>query len=272
MDEIIAQGEQAAEQTTQSFDEIQQSKVASMAFMFRNGVMEGYTESNLQECKMLLDAENVFVLDREGNILGASRLTSADFTLMRYNQLRDVFGDKEASTAFEVETDRGRFRYYGYRIDENTMAVLEKVPVELDELLASTSTWDSMLRNVTVGLNGFTFAVSDKDYTFLYYPDEELLGMDALSEGISVDDLEDENYTWMEINGQRLYCGVTHVDDAYIICAVPEDEILSSRDITVMIILFTFFVVITLVITYAFFIMLQEKTKERRKTFRQCVL
>ena len=265
MDEVIAQGRQSETQTTQSFDEIQQSKVASMAFMFRNGVMDGYTEANLQECKALLDAENVYILDKDGNILGASQNTSADFTWMRYNQLRNVFGDSEASKAFEVETDRGRFRYYGYRIDDDTMAVLEKNPSELDELLASTSTWDAMLRTVTVGLNGFTFAVSDKDYTFLYYPKEELVGMDALSEGISVDALENNNYTWMEVGGERFYCGVAHVEDAYVICAVPEDEILSSRNVTVIIILFTFFVVITLVITYAFLIMLQEKTKERRK-------
>ncbi len=267
MDEVIAQGQESKTQTTQSFDEIQQSKAASMAFIFQNGVMDDYSVANLQECKTLLDAENVYVLDRDGNILGSSADAVADFTLVRYNQLRDVFGKKPSSDAFEVETDRGRFRYYGYRIDDNTMAVLEKNPKELDELLASTSTWDTMLHTVTVGLNGFTFAVSDKDYTFLYYPDEALLGMDALSSGISVDALEDENYTWMEIAGQRFYCGVAHVEDAdaYVICAVPEDEILSSRDITVMIILFTFFIVITLVITYAFFIMLQEKKKERRK-------
>lgn len=265
MDEIIAQAKESEVQTTQSFDEIQQSKVASMAFMFRNGVMEGYTEANLQGCKVLLDAENVYILDREGNKLGASQNASVDFTLVRYNQLRTVFDENEASEAFEVETDRGRFRYYGYRIDDSAMAVLEKNPAELDDLLASTSTWDAMLRTVTVGLNGFTFAVSDKDYTFLYYPNENLVGMDALAEGIAVDDLEDGNYTWLEVNGEPLYCGVEHVEDAYVICAVPEDEILSARDITVMIILFSFFVVITLVITYAFFIMIQEQKKERRK-------
>ena len=265
MDEIIAQAKESEVQTTQSFDEIQQSKVASMAFMFRNGVMEGYTEANLQGCKVLLDAENVYILDREGNKLGASQNASVDFTLVRYNQLRTVLDENEASEAFEVETDRGRFRYYGYRIDDSAMAVLEKNPAELDDLLASTSTWDAMLRTVTVGLNGFTFAVSDKDYTFLYYPNENLVGMDALAEGIAVDDLEDGNYTWLEVNGELLYCGVEHVEDAYVICAVPEDEILSARDITVMIILFSFFVVITLVITYAFFIMIQEQKKERRK-------
>ena len=150
MDEIIAQAKESEVQTTQSFDEIQQSKVASMAFMFRNGVMEDYTEANLQGCKVLLDAENVYILDREGNKLGASQNASVDFTLVRYNQLRTVFDENEASEAFEVETDRGRFRYYGYRIDDSAMAVLEKNPAELGDLLASTSTWDAMLRTVTV--------------------------------------------------------------------------------------------------------------------------
>ena len=131
--------------------------------MFRNGVMEGYTAANLQECAALLDAENVYVLDREGNILGGSRDTGADFTRMRYNQLRDVFEKDELSQAFEVKTERGRFRYYGCRLDGDTMIVLEKSTGELDGLLSATSTWEAMLKSVTVGLDGFTFAVSDKD-------------------------------------------------------------------------------------------------------------
>ena len=189
VDEVIAEAHQSEIDTTRSFDEIQQSKVASMVYMIRNGVLDGYSEANLQTCAELLDAENIYVLDRDGNILGASRTTAADFTWMRFNQLRNVFGESELSTAFEVETDHGDFRYYGCRIDDDTMAVLEKNPEELDELLASTSTWEAMLKSVTVGLSGFTFAVSDKDYTFLYYPNEELVGMDALSSGIPVGDL-----------------------------------------------------------------------------------
>ena len=162
VDEVIAEAHQSEIDTTRSFDEIQQSKVASMVYMIRNGVLDGYSEANLQTCAELLDAENVYVLDRDGNILGASRTTAADFTWMRFNQLRNVFGESELSTAFEVETDHGDFRYYGCRIDDDTMAVLEKNPEELDELLASTSTWEAMLKSVTVGLSGFTFAVSDK--------------------------------------------------------------------------------------------------------------
>ena len=132
VDEVIAEAHQSEIDTTRSFDEIQQSKVASMVYMIRNGVLDGYSEANLQTCAELLDAENVYVLDRDGNILGAYRTTATDFTWMRFNQLRNVFGESELSTAFEVETDHGDFRYYGCRIDDDTMAVLEKNPEELD--------------------------------------------------------------------------------------------------------------------------------------------
>ncbi|HIV80324.1 MAG TPA: mechanosensitive ion channel [Candidatus Avanaerovorax faecigallinarum] len=265
VDEIIANAEDSEKETTESFDVIQQSKAESGAFMFRNGVFDGYSKANLQECASLLDTENVYVLDKDGKILGASESTGADFTRVRFNQLRDVFGKEKVSVPFEVETERGRYRYYGAKIDGDAMLVMEKGTEELDGLLESTSTWEAMLKPVTVGLDGFTFAVSDKDYTFLYYPNEDLVGMDALTSGIAVENLADEEYSWITVAGEKLYCEVSHVDDAYVIAAVPEDEILSSRNITVSIILFTFIAVIVLVITYAFFIMFQEKKSERKK-------
>ncbi len=265
--DVIGQADDAEKTTVKSFDEIQQAKVASMAFMFRNGVMEDYSEASMQECRELLDAENALILDVEGNVLAEAQTTASDFTKARFNQLRTVFESGVASEGFTVETERGDFRYYGYMIDDNTMAVLEKDSSELEDLLETTSTWEAMLKNITVGLDGFSFAVSAKDYTFLYYPNEALIGMDALSNGIAVTDLEDGNYTWMTINSQRLYCGVKKTEEAYVFCAVPEDEILSSRDVTVLIILFTFFTVMTLVVTYALFITIQEKKDDRKKLF-----
>ena len=214
--DVIGQADDAEKTTVKSFDEIQQAKVASMAFMFRNGVMEDYSEASMQECRELLDAENALILDVEGNVLAEAQTTASDFTKARFNQLRTVFESGVASEGFTVETERGDFRYYGYMIDDNTMAVLEKDSSELEDLLETTSTWEAMLKNITVGLDGFSFAVSAKDYTFLYYPNEALIGMDALSNGIAVTDLEDGNYTWMTINSQRLYCGVKKTEEAYV--------------------------------------------------------
>lgn len=267
MDELVAKAKEASEQTKVSFDEIYKAKAGSAAYMFQNDVLSEYTPENMRELKELLQVDNVLVLDKEGNLLAKAANTPAEFTRSRYNQLRTVFSAKEPSDAFEVKVGDIRNRYYGARIDDNAMLVIEQNPEELDKLLDSTSTWKSILGNVKVGLNGYAFAISDKDYTFLYYPDEELVGKDALSHGISVKNLEDGNYTWMNIDGNRFYCGVTQIDDSYILCAIDSDEILASRNTTVVIILFSFFAVITLVITFAFFLMGDEEKDEKRRIF-----
>lgn len=265
MQEVVASAKEAGENTTNSYDEIYEAKVGAAAFMYNNGVVNGYTDSNMQSLKNILEAGNVLVLDKSGKVLAKAEESPADFTYDRYNQLRTVFNDGKPSKAFNVQTGEKTYRYYGYKINDNAMAVIEEDAKGLEELMASTSTWEAMLKNVTVGLDGFSFAVSARDYTFLYYPDEDLVGKDALGEGIKVSDLENDNYTWMKIDGKEYYCGVVKSDDAYLMCAVPKSEINSARNTTVMIILFTFFAVLTLMVTYAFFIKQKETGEEKKK-------
>lgn len=267
MDDVVKNGREAEEQTTASFDDVYKAKAESAAFMFNNGVLSGYTTANMQEAKKLLEVDNVLVIDREGKILAKAQDTKADFRLSRYNQLKASFTDGKPSEGFEVSIDTQRFRYYGSKINGNEMVVLEQNPEELDALIEKTSTWESMLSNITVGLDGYAFAVSAKDYTFLYHPNEELMGTDALTSGISVEDLETNNFDWLTVNNEKLYCGVTEIEDAYIICAVTEKEILASRNTTVAVILFAVFTVLTLVITYAIFMKQQETDEQNNKVF-----
>lgn len=267
MDELVENADAAAVSTTETFDEIYQGQAGSLAYMFQNGVLTAYDSANMQEAQALFDADNVLILDKNGNIAAQAKETPADFTYDRYNQLRTVFETGEPSKAFEVQTGDQRYRYYGAAIDDNAMAVLEINPQGLEEQLAATSTWESILGNVTVGLDGFSFAISAKDYTFLYYPDETMIGQDALTSGVSVTNLEDNTYAWMTVGGEKLYCGVRALDDAYVLCAVSSQEILASRNTTVLIILFAFFTVLTLVITYAFFIMNQHGREKRKPIF-----
>lgn len=262
MDEVLIQAEEAAETTTVSYDEIYKAKAGTAAFMYNNNVISGYTSANMQKLKDILEVDNVLVLDKSGKILAKAQDSPTDFTYKRFSQLRTVLADGKASEAFEVTTGDQTYRYYGYRINDDAMIAIEQDPEQLNELMASTSTWEAMLKNVTVGLDGFSFAISTKDYTFLYYPDEDIVGTDAFNAGIKVTDLEDGNYAWMEIDGKEYYCGVSDQDEAYILCAVPKSEINSARNTTVMIILFTFFAVLTLMTTYALFIKQKETGDE----------
>lgn len=64
------------------------------------------------------------------------------------------------------------------------------------------------------------------------------------------------------MNDQKLYGGVRKIEDVYIVCAITEEEILASQNVTIMTILFAIFVLLTLVVTYAFFIANSGEKKE----------
>lgn len=251
MDDLLKNAENAAQQTTDTFDDIYKAKANSAIYIINNRQGFEYSTGSLKEISQLLSVTNIVITDKQGNRIAAAEDTAADFTYDRYNQLRTVFETGESSVPFEVKNGDLDRRYYGAKLDDNKMVIVEQDPKELNELLDSVSTWKSILGNVSVGLDGFAFAVSSKDYTFLYYPQEDMVGQDALNAGIDVTELEDNNYEWMTVNGERLYCGVSKMDDAYIICAVTESEIAASRNVTVAVVLFIFFAVLTLVILYA---------------------
>lgn len=262
--ELIEEGKLAEEQTTKTYDEVYQSKAGSFAYMAGRQEDFPYTDAKMKEMKELLEVSNIVVTDKDGNTIAKAQESVTDFTYNRYNQLRAVLtpgGDAEPEP-LEVTTGDETYRYYAAKIDDNRMVVIEQNPEELERLLEDTATWEGMLGNVSVGLDGYAFVISSQNYTFLYHRDKELIDQDALNAGIKVDDLENDNYTWMSVNDERMYCGVRQIDNAYIICAVPESEIASSRAMTVGIVLFVFFAVMTIIIIYAILIMKEQEMSE----------
>lgn len=260
-----------AEQSRESYDEVYQSKADSAAYMAKRDERFTYTDAQMKRIANLMNVTNVLVVDKGGSIVAKAKPTAADFSLVRFNQLRTVFDTGEPSEAFEVTIGENTYRYYAAQIDGEREIVIEHDPAELHQIQEDIDSWESMLGNVKVGLNGYTFAISSKDYTVLYHPDESVIGQDSLNAGLDVENLEDGYYGWMTMNGQRLYCGVKNLDayNAYAICAVPESELVSSRNITVGIVLFIFFVVITVVIAYALLVLQeQEKEGKEKENFR----
>lgn len=259
--DAVEEADAEAKEHTEAYDVMYQSKAESLAYMLREEVDAEASDTVLKKYRDLLNVNNVLVLDQEGNVEGRAEPSRADFTRCRYNQLRTVFQDGEPSEAFEVEVDQEILRYYGARIDGDTMAVIEQNPAELKSLLEDTSTWKSILRNVSVGTTGYAFAVSARDYTFLSHPREELIGQDALDAGIRTEELEDGNKAWIELNGESLLCSVAKLGDAYAICAIPEKEIKASCRVTVAVVLCVFFTVIMLIVAYAVFIMQDQESQ-----------
>lgn len=256
----------AAEQDQASYDEVYQSKADTVAYIAKKDARFSETSSYLKNLAQKMNVTNILVVDKAGNTIAKAEPTAADFSLIRFNQLRTVFETGEPSEAFEVTIGEKTHRYFAAQIDADREIVIEHDPAELNQTQEDISSWASMLGNVKVGLNGYTFAVSSQDYTVLYHPEEAMIGLDSLNAGLEVEKLEDGFYGWMTLNGQRYYCGVKSLDahDAYAICAVSEAELNASRNITVGIVLFIFFVVITVIISYALLV-IQGQEKEGRE-------
>lgn len=264
--ETVEDAKAEAQEHTESYDAMYRAKASTLAFMVQENIgAEEVTDAVMQQYRSLLNVTNALIVDKSGNIVAKAEKTGADFSYARYNQLRTVFTSDETSEPFEVEREDGTFRYYAADIDEDTMAVIEQDPAELETLLDDTVTWKSMLQNISVGSTGYAMAISAKDYTFLYHPNSDIIGQDALDAGVNVEDLEDGNKVWMEIYGQKYLCSIANLDDAYVVCALPEKEIKDSCNVTVLVVLCVFFAVITLLVTYAIFVLGNQERRKGKK-------
>ena len=108
----------------------------------------------------------------------------------------------------EINTEDLWARYYSARIDDETMIVIEQNPEQLQATLDATVSQKGVLSNVSVGMQGFVFAVSGRSYVIEYHPDEDMIGKDALNSGVSVASLEDGKFSWITLDGKEYYCGV----------------------------------------------------------------
>ncbi len=264
MDTLVANAQRNEQQVRQSFDEVYQARADAFAYMARELAPLDMSPQGMEQMRSLLDVSNLLVVDRQGQVVAAAGETPADFSRARFNRLRSAFAN-ETPEPFVVEYPTGACSYYAAKLDGARIVVVEQDTAELDALCTATSGWDEVLGNVHVGLEGFCMAVSDRDHTFLYHPDAAMEGKDALAHGVDMSGLEDGWCGAMTLNGQRYYCGVAHIPDsgAYILCAVSEAEIAASRGVTVGVILFTVFAVLTVVITYAILLLNAEAKNDR---------
>ncbi len=246
---------------TETFDGTIQSLAESVAFMANHDTGFAATHAKMQEYKDILNVDNVMVVKKDGTIVAQATDTLADFGSSRFNRLRTVFDDGKPSEPVEIELDSKDWlmRYYAARIDDETMIVIEQDPETLRELIQETGSTSYVLENVDIGQSGFMFAISDKDYIIEYYPDASLIGTDSIEIGVDVAELEDGNYTELTVNGKTLYCGISKIGDMYYIAAVPESDMVSSRNITVTVILVAFFLVMLVVVLYGIFVMQEDE-------------
>ena len=250
-------------QNINTYDALFQSKAESIAFIANNKTGYEASNSKMLEYKDLLDVDNIMIVEKSGKIIAYAQETKADFSSSRYNRLRAVFDTGKASDAVMVDLDSENWhdRYYSAQINSNTMVVIEQSADELNQWIKDSGSTEAVLKNITIGQNGYMFAISAQDYTVLYHPNSNLIGADALEKGFEVGNLEDGTFLWANFDGASLYCNVTKIDDTYYISAVPESDISSARSVTTGVIEFVFLIVMAMVILYGVCVLHEEERR-----------
>ena len=269
--EMLDEMNEKAELETAAFDELNVSKADAVAYMAQNLSDFAYTDEHMEELRQIIDVYNLLVIDREGNVVCSALKSPRDYSISRFNQLREVYEGDESSQPFTIEDEDISLRYYGARIDDNNMVVIVRDTAVLDEKISAICSLASTLNDVKVGQEGFVFATSPLDYTFLYYPEEDFIGKSAVAMGLDASLLEDGLSDYITINGEEYYCSTAVLDEVYITCAVPGDELTANRNATIAITLIIYIITAAVMILYAFFAGEDKDTAEDEEYSRTIV-
>lgn len=242
------------------YDALYSSKAATIAYMVSYTDDFQMTSSYLKDLCGTINVTNIIIADSTGDVLVSAEQPLGDFSSSRFNQLREVFetaSDTATATPFTVQyEDKGASRrYYAAKIDEDREVIVEHDPAELTEQLDAINSYPEIFDPIVVGTDGSAFAVSTLDYTFLSYAkDPDLIGMDALANGMSIETLTDGYIGFCRIDGRLYYCGVSLSNDEsiFIVAAVPASEIIGSAVISAAVILFVFILVMGLISYYGY--------------------
>ena len=267
--DMLTEMEETEDSLTAAFDRLNVSKAETVALMARSMDAFEMTDAYMEHLRGIIDVSNLLIIDKSGNVVCSATHDPRDYTVNRFNMLKDAFHGSEGATSepFSIEGEEG-LRYYGAKISSDYMVVVVRDTAVLDAKIAYGASLKSTLSGVHVGQDGIVMAISPLDYTFLYHPDDARTGTSAVAAGMDAELLADGVSAYMTVDGTRYYCTTALQDGMYIVCAVPESEIISSRNLTIGVVEAVYLVAVTIMILYAAFVCREKEAPRGKKEFR----
>lgn len=151
-------------------------------------------------------------------------------------------------------------RYYSATVPDGPTVTIRKENTELDEILSSVYTENSVLKQISSSGDLF-FLVTDKDGTILYFPVEEWVGKTIHDVGLSPDYLTTGDAKWMVLRKQRYY--VSSIENEplgiTITCGIGYRDMTMGSHTSVALIFIVLSIVFTVILTYSYFCKQEEK-------------
>ncbi|MBR3053581.1 MAG: mechanosensitive ion channel family protein [Firmicutes bacterium] len=288
---ILSQNNIDSTELSYMFHDGNQDMLDDLSEMFKSGLFDylinADADSRAQVFADVVSRSGVdylFSMDNDGNILIApnrdfiGRNLEGTGLMTHENLLKLISGTKRLDgrvIPIQETNTYGSFYFYSmpYTYQGNTVCmVLGSYTSDLDVQIASLKDVSVVLKRVSVGNDGFLFAVDAATSTFLYYErdGEVLTGKNALEAGLSAQALND-GYAGMEtINGKRYYCVSRTFGGQTVICAAADTSTIHAKDRYVLFWSITGFIMVMLIcLAYAVIVrndFVRNATKTERKT------
>ena len=262
--ELLNSAKSEYEQNTQTYDAVFQSKADSIVFIANNNAGFEASNSKMQTYKELLEVDNIFIVDRQGNIQASSGSTQADFKDAKFGSLKTVL-DGKSTRPLETTYNDKTYRYYASAVNNQNMFVIEQDPTELKSLNEQTSTEASVLSDITVGNHGYVMSVSGESLKINYHPNSEISGRNVEDLGIGGQNLNSNDTFECRFAGEDVFCGTLKLENNYYVFVVPQSDMWASRTIAIGVILFVLFVIMLAISLYGIFILIDDTKKDTVK-------
>ncbi|MCR5655651.1 MAG: mechanosensitive ion channel family protein [Lachnospiraceae bacterium] len=271
--ELTASG--SAVQT--SYKCIMMENLYFLEYLSRNDPDFEPTDEYLASIVERMGVADIMIVDRKGRIKASASGTNNALTDSAFDGLRTTFDDgsigdvsfltpkdawdilhlgahEEGSNPYEL------YNLYSYAYSSRYEFVITEYAVPIMDFERRLDPWMGILRNMTIGAKGFAFCWSDTTKELTYYPDDDIRFLDVSVLDMDFGKIADGAYGWNKVNGEQMYLYTEHVEEAgvWIACAVPEDELISSRRI-IALVLWGVFVLFTAAIVYYAILLLKQK-------------
>ena len=195
-------------------------KLAKLAGWFLEKYPEEATTQTLDMLESLLTLDNISVIDEDGNTILASSSYSPDAV----NAAKEEEGAASTNNSIIHATTplRGKNSIItGYLSVKNTLEALRVVQL--------TNDMSGTLKTVQPGEGGIAFAVDADSGEFIWHPDSNLTGKNALDYGLKKSDLQDNLCKYIQLNEETYYAVTGKYENGLIFLAIRDEKLFKQR-------------------------------------------
>ena len=282
-----------------NYKELLERMIRLAVFYLENSADGQVTNKKLQTLTDVFNAENLYQVDSEGNVLLAAYEDGVkDFSDAFFSPLLSVSPKNPTSTQviMNPNLNDGEEEYLCYQSAyyDGNIIVLKKDWSALDQYLKESSSWESVISRDTIGGGAHIFAVSEDgklSYSSHTHQSDSSGDSDVNVSAGNIDELEVDSFAltpgeeaelletlngclldgWhgmLTISGKPYYarCRKSHVDGTYLIAAALFHSLSMSCLLRVIIIFAAVFILLLITMRYALWVISREKANGVWKT------